>query len=157
MTCWRLIRPLGLIVCFSKKVSHDLGSEFFHSYGIWRAVQSKDFAFLGCSFVVQLEHQEVIDIRRSQRWSCRSSPGLYRKAPFLQNLHWGCSLHNTGTLMALASLLLCTLALALPSYGRSAALEIRNSSDLLCTCNDIAAAISSASQVFFPRMALTRL
>ena len=31
------------------------------------------------------------------------------------------------------------------------ALEKRNSSDLLSACNGIAAAISNASQVFFPR------
>ncbi|KAH9990390.1 hypothetical protein BJV77DRAFT_613305 [Russula vinacea] len=52
--------------------------------------------------------------------------------------------------MALATLL-CTFSLALLSYGRPETLENHNCSDLLCTCNQIAAAISGASQVFFPR------
>ena len=52
-------------------------------------------------------------------------------------------------------LLLCTFALALRSYGKPAALETRNSSDYLCACNDIAAAISGASQVFFPCMSFS--
>ncbi|KAI0273287.1 hypothetical protein BGY98DRAFT_1099410 [Russula aff. rugulosa BPL654] len=50
----------------------------------------------------------------------------------------------------LTSLLVCAFALALRSYGKPAALETRNSSELLCTCNDIAAAISGASKVYFP-------
>jgi len=54
--------------------------------------------------------------------------------------------------MALTSLLLCAVALASSrSYGKPATLEMRNSSDLLCTCNEISAAISGASHVFFPR------
>ncbi|KAF8492578.1 hypothetical protein F5888DRAFT_1857925, partial [Russula emetica] len=52
--------------------------------------------------------------------------------------------------MALSSLLLGAFALALRSYGNPAVLETHNYSDLLCTCNDIAAAISGASQIFFP-------
>ena len=52
--------------------------------------------------------------------------------------------------MALATLL-CTFSLALLSYGQPETSENRDSSDLLCTCNQIAAAISGASQVFFPR------
>jgi len=59
--------------------------------------------------------------------------------------------------MALTSLLLCAVALASRSYGKPAALEARNSSDPLSTCNDIAAAISGASQVFFSRTSLSHL
>ncbi|KAH9990398.1 FAD-binding domain-containing protein [Russula vinacea] len=51
--------------------------------------------------------------------------------------------------MVLATLL-GTFSLALLSYGQPETLENHISSDLLCTCNQIAAAISSASQVFFP-------
>ena len=55
--------------------------------------------------------------------------------------------------MALASLLAVCAAfsLALLSYGLPEALENHSPSDSLCTCNKIAAAISRASQVFFPR------
>ena len=53
--------------------------------------------------------------------------------------------------MALGTLLLLTFSLASLSYGQPETFEKRNSSDLLCTCNKIAAAISGASQVFFPR------
>jgi FAD/FMN-containing dehydrogenase len=52
--------------------------------------------------------------------------------------------------MALTTLLLCVFSLILPSHGLPEAVENHNSSDLLCTCNKIAAAISGASQVFFP-------
>ncbi|KAI0273284.1 FAD-binding domain-containing protein [Russula aff. rugulosa BPL654] len=52
--------------------------------------------------------------------------------------------------MALMLLVLCSFVLALRSYGKPAIFETCNSSDRLCTCNDIAAAISGASQVFFP-------
>ncbi|KAF8489270.1 hypothetical protein F5888DRAFT_1747381 [Russula emetica] len=50
--------------------------------------------------------------------------------------------------MALKSLLLCALFLASRSYGIPAALEKRNPSEIQCTCDEIAAAISSDSQVF---------
>jgi hypothetical protein len=53
--------------------------------------------------------------------------------------------------MALRTLLLGAFSLALLSYGQPETLENHNSSDLLCICNQIAAAISGASQVFFPR------
>ena len=36
-------------------------------------------------------------------------------------------------------------------YGQTEALETRNSSDILGKCDQIAAAISGASQVYFPR------
>ena len=116
----------------------------------------RDFAFLGHSLLVKFEHHEVIDIKRRQHWSCQS---------LLDNIKWllffteGCSLHNTGSLMAFksTSLLVCAFALALRSYGKPATWEARNSSDLLCICNDIAATISGASEVFFPRMSLSRL
>ncbi|KAH9990421.1 FAD-binding domain-containing protein [Russula vinacea] len=52
--------------------------------------------------------------------------------------------------MALATLLLCAISLGLLSYGQPEALGNHNSSDLLYTCNKIAAAISGASQVFSP-------
>jgi hypothetical protein len=50
--------------------------------------------------------------------------------------------------MALAILLLCSFALSL-SYGRPEA--VRSPSELRYTCDQIVAAISDASQVFFPR------
>jgi hypothetical protein len=53
--------------------------------------------------------------------------------------------------MASTTVLLCALSLALLSYGQLETLEDHNSFDLLCTCNQIEAAISGASQVFFPR------
>ena len=49
--------------------------------------------------------------------------------------------------MAFKTLLLCAFSLALLPCGMPEAL---NPPDLLSTCNRIAAAISSASQVFFP-------
>ncbi|KAF8486369.1 FAD dependent oxidoreductase [Russula ochroleuca] len=51
--------------------------------------------------------------------------------------------------MALTTLL-CTFSLAVLSYGQPETLENHNSSDLLCTCHQIAVALSGASQVFFP-------
>ena len=53
--------------------------------------------------------------------------------------------------MALTTLLLYAVSLALLSYGQPEALGNHNSSGPLYTCNKIAAAISGASQVFFPR------
>jgi hypothetical protein len=53
--------------------------------------------------------------------------------------------------MALATLLLCVFTLALLPYCRPEALEKNNYRDFLCTCDRIAASISAASQVFFPR------
>ena len=53
--------------------------------------------------------------------------------------------------MALATLLLYAFSLASLSHGRKEASKSYNSSDLLSTCNQIKVAISSASQVFFPR------
>ena len=53
--------------------------------------------------------------------------------------------------MASTTLLLCISYLALLSYGQPEIWENHNSSDFLITCNQIAAAISGASQVFFPR------
>jgi hypothetical protein len=49
------------------------------------------------------------------------------------------------------TLLICSFFLALRSYGRQETLENHTSSDFLYTCNQIAAAISDASQVFFSR------
>ena len=106
------------------------------------------YAFLGHS------HNEMTDIRGSQHLSCHLSPGLYIKASLFTG---DFSLPNTSSHMALTSLLLCAFSLALRSHGKPAALETRNSSDLLCTCDDIAAAISGASQVFFPRMSFSYL
>ncbi|KAH9990413.1 hypothetical protein BJV77DRAFT_1151034 [Russula vinacea] len=51
--------------------------------------------------------------------------------------------------MALATLLLCASSLALLSYGQQETWENHDFSDPLSTCNQIAAAISSVSQVFF--------
>ena len=48
------------------------------------------------------------------------------------------------------TMLLYALFLAVLSNGQPEALGKRNASDLLRTCNQIAAAISSASQVYFP-------
>jgi hypothetical protein len=52
--------------------------------------------------------------------------------------------------MALAKLLLGAFSLALLSYGLPEPLEKR-SCDFQCACDKIAAAISDASEVFFPR------
>jgi hypothetical protein len=53
--------------------------------------------------------------------------------------------------MALMTLLLCAFFLALRSYARPEILGKHTSYDFSCTCNQIAAAISGASEVFFPR------
>ena len=53
--------------------------------------------------------------------------------------------------MALATLLLYAFSLASFSHGWNEASKSYISSDLLFTCNQIKVAISSASQVFFPR------
>jgi hypothetical protein len=53
--------------------------------------------------------------------------------------------------MALITRLLCASFLVLRSHGRLEAFEKHNSSDLLSTCNQIAKAVSGASQVFLPR------
>jgi hypothetical protein len=54
-------------------------------------------------------------------------------------------------IMTLTSIFLFACFLELGARSRAEALEKRNSSDLLWTCNQIAAAISDASEVFFPR------
>ena len=51
--------------------------------------------------------------------------------------------------MALATLLFCSFCLSILSYGRPEA--VQSPSELRYTCHQIAAAISGASQVFFPR------
>jgi len=51
--------------------------------------------------------------------------------------------------MALATLLLCSFSLSVLSYGQPEA--VQGPSELQNTCDQIAAAISGASQVFFPR------
>ena len=53
--------------------------------------------------------------------------------------------------MTLTVLLHCVFSLALLSYGQQVALENHNPSDPIGTCNQIAVAISGASQVYFPR------
>jgi hypothetical protein len=58
-------------------------------------------------------------------------------------------LTHAGSLMALITLLRAFF-LVLPSHCRPEAFEEHNLSDLLCTCNQIAKAVSGASQVFFP-------
>ena len=55
--------------------------------------------------------------------------------------------------MALATLLFCSFSLSFFSYGRPEA--VQSPSELQCTCDQIAAAISGASQVFFSRMCIT--
>ena len=52
--------------------------------------------------------------------------------------------------MVLATLLHCVFSLALLSFSWQGASE-KNPSDPLRTCDQIAAAISGVSQVFFPR------
>jgi hypothetical protein len=54
--------------------------------------------------------------------------------------------------MALATLLFCSFSLSILSYGRPEA--VRSPSGLQSTCDQIAVAISGASQVFFPRMCI---
>ena len=65
------------------------------------------------------------------------------------------SLLHSGSLnmlMTLTSLLSIVFLLELCAYSwAEEVLEKRNPSDFLCICNEIAAAISGASQVFFPR------
>ena len=51
--------------------------------------------------------------------------------------------------MALAALLFCSFYLLILSYGRPE--DAQGPSELRRTCDQIAAAISGASQVFFPR------
>jgi len=46
--------------------------------------------------------------------------------------------------------------LELCAYSWAEPLEKHNPSDLLCTCNQIVASISGASQVFFPRESVIR-
>ena len=53
--------------------------------------------------------------------------------------------------MVLATLLLCVFSLALLSFAWQGSSEKHNPSDPLRTCDQIAAAISGVSQVFFPR------
>ena len=55
-------------------------------------------------------------------------------------------------LMALETLLFCSFFLSILSYGRPEA--VQSPSELQRTCDQIAAAISGASHVFFPRMCL---
>ena len=74
-----------------------------------------------------------------------------------KRIYLSVGLPHASSLMVLTSLLLCAFALVSRSYGKPAASDTRNSSDILCTCNDIAAAISGASQVFFPRMSFSHL
>jgi hypothetical protein len=63
----------------------------------------------------------------------------------------------TGSLMRLTTFkfLLYASSLALASHGQQGALGLlattHNSSDPMCTCDQIAAAVSRSSQVFFPR------
>ena len=52
--------------------------------------------------------------------------------------------------MALVTLLFCSLSLSIISYGRPEA--VQSPSELRYTCDRIRAAISDASQVFYPRM-----
>ena len=52
--------------------------------------------------------------------------------------------------MALATLLFCSFFLSILSYGRPEA--VQSPSEFRITCDQIAAAISGASQVFYPRM-----
>jgi hypothetical protein len=54
-------------------------------------------------------------------------------------------------IMSLTPLLSLVFFLQLCAYSWAEALEKHNSTDLLRTCNQITAAISGASQVFFPR------
>ena len=64
------------------------------------------------------------------------------------------SLPHSGSLkmiMTLKLLLSFVFFLELCAYCRTEDLEKHNSSDPVRTCNQIAAAISGASQVFFPR------
>lgn len=59
--------------------------------------------------------------------------------------------------MTLTTLLLCSIYLALLSYGRQEVLENESFYEIQRTCDQIAAAISGASQVSFPRECLILL
>ena len=92
---------------------------------------------------------------RSERHSVRHVTLLLDYVNRLRFSH--CRLLSVPLSLVMAlTLILCSFALALLPCGKSAASEAPNSSDL-CTCNDIAAAISGESQVFFPRMSLSHL
>ncbi len=54
--------------------------------------------------------------------------------------------------MALATLLFCSFSLSILSYGRPDL--VQRPSELQHKCNQIAAAVSGASQIFFPRMCI---
>ena len=87
-------------------------------------------------------------------WSCRGthqSPSYIKASLIPRLVYWGCFLPHTGSSMTLTTPLLCAFFLALLSYGLPEASEKRDPSDILRTCNQIAAAISGASQVYFPR------
>ena len=84
------------IDCISEKVLNDLCSDFFL---VRTAFDERvnphllGFFLPGHSFLHQLEHYEVIKIRRRQQcrsigliWLCHSSPGLYKRASILR---WG--------------------------------------------------------------------
>ena len=60
-------------------------------------------------------------------------------------------LTRRGIPMFSTTYLLCALFLTLPAFGNHDTLEKRPSSTFLGTCNQIAKAVSDASQVFFPR------
>jgi hypothetical protein len=85
-----------------------------------------------------------------QHRSYHSPPGLYNGLLFIRQGFSIPSLPHTRLSMAL-TLLLYALSLALLSYGWPEASKSHNPSELLSTCNQIKAVISSASQVFFPR------
>ena len=95
------------------------------------------------SFLVQFEHHQVIVL-----------PDYVKGLRFFPG---GCFPSDSSSPMALTPLLLCSLTLALLSYGNPVVFEIPNSSDFVCTCNEITAAVSGESQVFFPRMSLSHL
>ena len=82
----------------------------------------------------------------------RSHYGLYKE---LHSFVWDYSLPLSGSLnmvMTLTPLLSILFLLELCAYGwAKEVLEKRNPSDFLCTCNEVADAISGASQVFFSR------
>ncbi len=109
--------------------------------------------------VQSLEHHDVTERQKAASaaahlyWSSRRRPphGLYKELPLSIGDY---SPPPSGSLQMVATLTLLPFFvsfLELCAYSWAEPLEKHNSSDLLCTCNQIAAAISGASQVFFPR------
>jgi hypothetical protein len=100
---------------------------------------------IGVSWCIVTGRQRVV------YWSRRPPHGLFKE---LRLSIGDSSLPHGGsfkTILTLTLLLSFAFFLELCAYSWAEALEKHNPSDFLSTCNLIAAAVSGASQVFFPR------